>query len=355
MHIRVEPRHQHDRLGPNVQRRDDGLLADLWILCHLRDGLFVQHGDSVKALHRENFLGRKLLVNLGRRGFVQQVVLCQVSSEFLGVSGLLGKIKFFEHRRPNVSHDRRQGRSLPIGLQKFQNPRGDIDETQVGLERGIDAGLLNLDDDVFPRLQFRRVHLRNRRRRKRFGVDVLKGLRDWSQVVFDDPLDDSPLDRFRLVQEFLKLQHVVLREDGRTRRDELSQLYIGRPEFFEQRSDRLGCRKGRRGLAEPREKFPQRLRERPVRLEGPGGPGLWTGIDRGLDDVLDQAHRFFLRAISHGFLRPTGFAVVAAATARRRRRVRREHCCCCCRCCCRILSSLWLWWRSRCGCGLPLR
>ena len=111
-----------------------------------------------------------------------------------------------------------------------RQPRHD---PQVVAHETVDGGPLDLDDDVLAGAQPRPVDLGDRRRRERRAVERLEHvLEARPEILLDGPAHVVERLGGDLVAAFLELVDQLRREQALTRRDDLAELDVGRPEVL---------------------------------------------------------------------------------------------------------------------------
>ena len=112
--------------------------------------------------------------------------------------------------------------------------RDEAQDAHVGGDAALDVRALDLDDHVAPVEEARGVHLRDRGRRERLGVELgeeLVGAR--AQLDGERALDVGVGERLDAIERLLELAAVGLGEEALRRGDDLAELEVGRAEILE--------------------------------------------------------------------------------------------------------------------------
>ena len=104
---------------------------------------------------------------------------------------------------------------------------------QVAVHESVHLRPLHLDDDFLTRTERRGMHLCNGRRRQRLTLERAEDRLEGPQQIFFDHATHA-VERLRryLIAALAKLDDERLREDALSRRDDLSELDVGRAKAF---------------------------------------------------------------------------------------------------------------------------
>ncbi len=153
----------------------------------------------------------------------------------LRVARLLGEVEL----SPQVHLElvgQRLGLQQPRPLRAtLEHPRGRPEEVEVESDLLRDARAADLHDHLPPGREQSRVDLRDRRGGERLRVEACED--PVPEVLPDRPLDLRERNRRHLVDEPSELLDVHVREEVGTRREELSQLDVGRAELLQRRPE----------------------------------------------------------------------------------------------------------------------
>ena len=170
----------------------------------------------------------------------------EVPVEVLRVAALLPVVELLPDRAGELVHEL-------AGVDEVERPdpfpgepRGLVEEAEVGLDLLRRARALHLDRDPASVRQRRAVHLADRRRRHRRRLEVEEQpLERVPELFLDHALGLLERERPHVVLQPAQLDDDVGRHDVGPRREELSELHERRPELVEHLSQMLAA--GRRG------------------------------------------------------------------------------------------------------------
>ena len=180
-------------------------------------------------------------------GHDELLVLGQEAGDELRVVRLLDEVELRPQVHLELVGERaglQQLRALGALLEQL---RRRAHEREVEVDLLLDSRPPHLHDHLAPAGQQRRVDLRNRRSRQRFGVDAHERVR--RQFLRDHLVDLLERDRRDLVDQLGQLLDVRIRQQVRARREQLPQLDVGGAKLLERLPELPRAFAGRRVAA----------------------------------------------------------------------------------------------------------
>ena len=180
------------------------------------------------ALEHEHLLADERPDHLGDD---EILVLGEHAGDHVGVVRLLDEVELAAEMRLELVGERVRLQELRTLGPPLEQRRGLAHQREVELDLLLDAGTANLDDHLTAALEERSVHLCDRGGGDRLGLDRDEHVR--GQLLGDDALDLVERHRRNLIHELLELLDVHVRQQVGTRREQLAELDVGRPELLE--------------------------------------------------------------------------------------------------------------------------
>ena len=166
----------------------------------------------------------------------------EVVAQDVGVARLLQVIQLVRQRDPGLL-DGADEVQLPGDLGVLVERMGDVVEHRQLLAHLLaHVRALDLHDDVGAVAEDGAVGLAERCGSERGRLEALEGLRDaHAELLLDDALDVGERERFDGVLQRFELGDVLGRDDVGPRRQDLSELHVGRTHRLQRLGERLGA------------------------------------------------------------------------------------------------------------------
>ena len=158
----------------------------------------------------------------------------EMGGDTLGVVALALQVQLAAQRAPELAHQAGRLVGAQVGPLVLGQLRQALEQAQIGLDDRADAGPAHLDDDLGAVVQLRAVHLRDRGRRQRLGIEAGEDLLGRRAQVLGE-LGAHHLDRHR---RRLTVQLFEFGDPGRAEQvgaagQDLAELDEGRPQILE--------------------------------------------------------------------------------------------------------------------------
>ena len=162
------------------------------------------------------------------------LVAGEVAVERLGVARLVPVVELEPDRARELVHELLRVHELERLHALAQEPRGLVQQAEVGLDLIGGGRALHLDGDLLPVRQDRAMHLADRRRRERREVELEeRAIHPQVELGLDGVANLLERDRRGGVLQPAQLGDDVRRHDVGARREELAELDERRPELVE--------------------------------------------------------------------------------------------------------------------------